>query len=312
MTPPLPIVLLVIDDNHKSTLIHKALKKDFNLFETQESFSAVDWLKHFHASIIILDEAALTKTWPLFVQHIRTLPDYAKVPILLITNNRKKAFTTQALQLDITDFLLEPLNAEEVSQRVLVHMKNAPISKRVSLLSKKIARTPLHKIAPSFLRRFMVTEEVIRRISQSRKKRFPLTLVMIEIDRFLKLQEEYKPQELHKLLEACISVFKSTLRKNDFLLPQGDGRFLLIFPYTSERAGIAMAQMIRKEIENTSLTAKEARIALSLSMALIAFDTDPAHTIYDQFDAILEKVDRALSKAKSTGNQLITFKRRTP
>ena len=132
-SPSIPIALVVIDDRKKTTLINKALKNIFNIFETQESFGAIEWLKHFQASVIILDEAALNKTWPLFVQHIRRLPDYAEVPILLISKNLKKTFTTQALNYGITDFLLDPLDSRKCSKGDRPY-ESSPIAKRVSLL----------------------------------------------------------------------------------------------------------------------------------------------------------------------------------
>jgi len=311
MTQHLPIALIVVDDRHKSALINRALKNMLNIFETQESFGAVEWLKHFQASIIILDEAALTKTWPLFVQHIRRLPEYTTVPLLLITNNLKKTFMTQALHDGITDFLIDPLDAKEVYQRVLVHMKNSPIANRVALLTKKIPRSSLQKIDVSLPKRFLVTEEVIRRIAQSRTAERPLALVMIEIDRFHELEEKYKAEKMQKLLDQCMALFKTHLRRNDFLLPQSGARFLLIFPHTSHRAAVAIAEMIRKEVESTIFSINSSRISLTLSMGLNAFDTDPERNIYEQFDAFLQKVDRALLESKDQSKQRIAFKRRT-
>jgi PleD family two-component response regulator len=235
-----PIALVVIDDRFKSALLHKALKTTCTLFETQESFSAVDWLRHFVASVIILDEEALNKTWPLFVQHVRRLPGYADVPILLISKNIKKSFFTEALSYGITDFLLDPLEADEVYKRVIVAMNRTPISKRVALLSKNIARTSL-KAEEALPKRFLVTEDVIRQIAHSRAHQFPLALVMIEIDRFKELEAKYTRELLHTLVDECASLFKSHLRKNDFLLPQGEARFLLILPHTSQRAAVAIA-----------------------------------------------------------------------
>jgi two-component system, cell cycle response regulator len=303
-----PIALAVIDDRYKSALIHKALKNACSVFETQESFGAVDWLKHFQASVIILDEEALHKTWPLFVQHIRRLPGYSDVPILLISKNIKKSFFTQALSYGITDFLLDPLEADEVYKRVIVAINSSPISKRVAQLSKKIARASL-KTEHSLPKRFLVTEDVIRQIAHSRAHQFPLALVMIEIDRFKELEEKYHRESTQKLSVECAGLFKLHLRKNDFLLPQGDARFLLILPHTSQRAGVAIAEMIRKEVESRAFTLKATSISLTLSIGFICFDADPTRSVYDQFDSFLEKVDKALMEAKGKGNKIITYKR---
>lgn len=304
----LPIALIVVANRLKSSQLKKALRDYFNIFEIQESFGAVDWLKHFQASVIILDEEALSKTWPMFVEHIRKLPDYAEVPILLISNNLKKTFLAQALTYGITDFLLEPLEVGEIYQRILVNMKTVPITKRVSLLTKKIARSPLQQIGFTYPRPFFVTEEVIKRISQSRTHQLPLALIMIELDGFATLDEQLSSEEKEELYNTLNAIIQMHLRKNDFLLPQNNARFLLIFPLTSERAAVSIAEMIRKEVESTSFVLKNHTPSITLSMGLIAFDKDSSlkRNIYDQFEMLLEKVDRALTEAKDQGNKIVT------
>src|SRR5271169_4945429 len=101
----LPIALIVVSNRYKSAQLKKALKNYFSIFEVEESFGAVEWLKYFQASVIILDEEALTKTWPAFVEHIRKLPNYIEVPVFLISSNIKKTFLSQAVKCGVSDFL---------------------------------------------------------------------------------------------------------------------------------------------------------------------------------------------------------------
>lgn len=312
-TEQMPIALIVIDNSYKSNLIYKALKHSFSIFEIQESFSAVDWLKHFQASLIILDEAILTKTWPLLVQHIRQLPGYAHVPILLISPNIKKAFLAQALNYGITDFLSEPLDPEELDRRVLVNTKIFPVSKKVSTLTPKISRPSLQKPEFSFTKHFLVTEEVIKHISQLRTHQKPLIFILIEVDKFQEIKQKYSSSFIEELLATLTAMFKAHLRKQDFFLPQTNARFLFILPNTSQRAAALIAEMMHKEVESKTFSLAPAAnnfLSVTLSIGLTAFNTDPHISIYDQFDIFLNKVDRALIQAKKKDNTLISIKKR--
>jgi diguanylate cyclase (GGDEF)-like protein len=166
------------------------------------------------------------------------------------------------------------------------------------------------KYPPSLPQRFLVTEEVIKQASLSHTPHMPQVLIMIEIDRFQEMQEVYSEDTLAQMLDTVSSLLQSLVRKQDFLLPQAKARYLLILPRTSQRAAIAMAETIRKEVEAQTFPAEPFPIPITLSLGLIAFDADPKRSIYDQFDAFLGKVDRALAKAKEKGNTLIAIKKR--
>ena len=135
-----------------------------------------------------------------------------------------------------SQFLLDPLDPDEVYQRLLVNVNSPSVTKRVSLLLKKIPPAVLQKMDLTLPKRFLVTEDVIKKISLSRTQHLPLALVMIEIDQFNEIKEKYNKEEVRQLVDSLMFLFTSLLRKYDFLVPQSEARFLLILPHTSQRA----------------------------------------------------------------------------
>ncbi len=136
----LPIVLIVSTDSYKSAFFKRSLKGMFQVIDTSDSFSAVDWLGSVQAAVIILDEKSFADTWPTIVEQIRSLTGYRDVPILFITNNLKKNFLVKAMNIGITDFINEPFDTDEVFQRILVATQAKPATKKVSMMAKKFKK----------------------------------------------------------------------------------------------------------------------------------------------------------------------------
>ncbi len=304
----IPVVLVVSGDSYKSAFFKRTLKGLFYVLDAADSFTAVDWLKSIQASLIIIDEKSLATTWPILVDYIRKLPDYRETPLLLITNNLKKNFLVQALNMGISDFINEPFEADEIFQRILVATESHPVAKKVSLMTKKFKKAPS---APprklSLPQRFVITEDAIKQVSTVQKKHQSLCLLLLESDNFQKTVSDIPGAE-ESLISHLHQYLKSQLRNLDALLPQGNGRFLMMLPNTSHRAAMMIAETIRKDIQETPFLFKGREYTLSLSIGLVSLDKHSAlaKSAYDQFDSLLGKVDKALLKAKQKGNKIVS------
>ncbi len=304
----IPVALVVSGDSYKSAFFKRTLKGLFYVLDAADSFTAVDWLKSIQASLIIIDEKSLATAWPILADHIRKLPGYKETPLLLITNNLKKNFLVDALSMGISDFINEPFEADEIFQRILVATESHPVAMKVSLMTKKFKKAPS---APprnlSLPQRFVITEEAIKQVANVQKKHQSLCLLLLESDNFQKTVSNIQDAE-EKLISHVHQYLKSHLRDLDVLLPQGNGRFLMMLPNTSHRAAMMIAETVRKEILEAKFHFKGREHTLSLSIGLVSLDKHSAlaKSAYDQFDSLLGKVDKALLKAKQKGNKIVS------
>lgn len=302
-----PIALIVSGDSYKNAFFKRVLKSSFYVIDAHDSFTAVDWLKSIHASLIVLDEKSLASTWPILADHIRKLPGYKDTPLLLITNNLKKSFLTSALNQGISDFINEPFEADEIFERILVATESKSVTKKVSLMAKKFKRPASTPRKLSLPQRFVITEEAIKEIATVQKKHLSLCLMLLEVDNYQKTIALFEGEE-EKLLSHTLGFLKSQLRNLDVLMPQGNGRFLMMLPKTSPRAAMMIAETVRKEFQEKKFHCQNRTYSLSLSIGLVSLDTHSAldKSAYDQFDSLLSKVDKSLALAKQKGNIIVS------
>ncbi len=291
----LPVVLVVSGDSYKAAFFKRTLKGLFHVIDVSDPFSAVDWLKSVQASLIILDEKTLSNSWEMVAEHIRKLPGYRDIPLLLITNNLKKSFLVNALNKGISDFLNEPFDTDEIFQRILVATQSKPATKKVSMMTKKFKKTlstPASKLSSP--QRFVITNEAMKEIALVQQKHQSLCLLLVEIDDFQKISSDIGKEGVQKMHSHFNQLFKTHQRPLDLILPQGNGRFLMLLPNTSHRAAMTIAETLRKEMQAKPFHFKSHSILISLSIGVVALDKNTALSQ----GSLLGKVGKALDKAK--------------
>ncbi len=295
-TNPLqPIALIVTSDAATAAFLRKVLRLTFQLIERQDPSSAQETLYSASVELVLLDSKGLNEE-ELFLalSRFRSSLGKKKTPILLITDNLKKKFAQDALRAGATDFINQPLDEDEIEQRIAVAFQAFERTKNISNVAKRL--TPGAPAAASSLaNRQFLNDQAIKAISKARQNEGHVSLLIVELD----VKKTAAPtEEMHLHL---LSLLQAMLRKNDILIPQSTGKFIVMLPKTSERAAELMAESIRTDVET--------KIApLSVSIGLISWDhSRPAiNSAAEEFDHLIEVATQAVQEAKKTGNRIIT------
>jgi len=303
-----PVVLILSRFSSKMLFFKKHLQEMFHIIEKENIEDALESLKNTAIDIILLDEKSCETSIFTFCPQIRRLKGYETTPILLITGNLKQTFIFKALNAGVSDFLHEPLDEEELFQRIAVSMKVQERQKKLGTLIERVAKqSSLAKEEKKLSERLLLNEEALKEIARAKKNAMPLSLVMLEIDGTPQIAKEWGDLVFEELLIAVNAFLKQQLRKHDSLFPQGGGKYLILFPKTSSSAAKAIADTIRKEIKERVFATKKTPLRITASIGLISY-AEPAfeqENIYSYFDSLLLKVNKALSKAKKKGNATI-------
>ncbi|MBS0649366.1 MAG: response regulator [Verrucomicrobia bacterium] len=288
------IALVVIEGHAKLLILQKALK-DAHLIERSDLKSTLELLKTTRVDLVILD-AKIQEGHSLETAEKIRAAVFKETPILLITSNLKKSFYQAALRAGITDFINAPLDKNEIEQRIAVTFKNQDKPKKITQIAQR--STPRMKAQLPLTKHKFLNDQAMKEIAKARKSSTILSLLMIELDEFKKIPTSKSTaavSHLHKVLQQ-------NLRKNDLLIPQAPGQFILMLPRTSHRAADIIAETIRTEVLRTSFS-----LPLSVSIGLITLDkTTPISTPADDFNHLLEGVKRATDEAKKTGNKIVS------
>ncbi len=130
---------------------------------------------------------------------------------------------------------------------------------------------------------------------------YPLSLVMIDIDHFKMVNDQWGHQVGDLVLKRLGDLIVNTVRNVDVVCRYGGEELLMILPHTEGSDAFIMAEKLRIKIERTEiLTADKNRdhspvkVTVSLGVASVLPEIESAH-------ALLGQADKALYYAKQRG-----------
>ena len=127
-----------------------------------------------------------------------------------------------------------------------------------------------------------------------------LTLLLLDLDHFKKVNDTYGHQAGDQLLIHFVEVVGPLLRKSDILARVGGEEFAVLLFKTDAEGAFTLAEKIRKVVESMTIKCQEQDIYITTSIGVAQ------NIITDKtFDEIYARSDKALYKAKEQGRNQV-------
>lgn len=128
-----------------------------------------------------------------------------------------------------------------------------------------------------------------------------LSLLMLDLDHFKKLNDSYGHTAGDKVLQRLTTLCVNTLRNVDFFGRWGGEEFVALLPETDIEGASIIAERLRKIISENVLTFNDHKITFTVSIGIAQFK-DGENTV----DAPLSRADSAIYDAKKAGRNRIS------
>lgn len=192
---------------------------------------------------------------------------------------------------------IEYLNRELVSALEQIDIKNREIQKMMIT----------DKLTGLFNRHHLVT--VLQdEIARCNRYGHPLAVMMIDIDDFKSINNNYGRAAGDTMLEYVGTLIKENTRKFDRSFRYGGEEFIVVLPETDITLAYIVAERIRKGFEIKTFTVSndaslpETNISRTLSIGITA--TFPYKTNNINIEELLNQSDKALYLAKNKGGNI--------
>lgn len=149
---------------------------------------------------------------------------------------------------------------------------------------------------------FTLLMERLDTINSSGSKKDSLSILMLDIDFFKKINDTYGHAAGDIVLEAVAKIIKSCTRNVDTAARYGGEEFVVMLNNTPPSAALAVAERIRKLVEDKIILydGQNIKVTISLGVSSYNFDLEPAKSI-------VERADKALYESKQNGRNRVTL-----
>jgi len=147
-------------------------------------------------------------------------------------------------------------------------------------------------------------DEYYKMIQRQRSRNFePLTLVMIDIDYFKKINDNYGHEAGDTVLATIAAMLQQRLRQQDILARFGGEEFVLLLPDTSDTGAMIICEMLRLALQHLTIEYQQHQISVTATFGVAELDLQNQDLSFWQNAA-----DEALYYGKAQGrNQVVLY-----
>ena len=152
------------------------------------------------------------------------------------------------------------------------------------------------------LNRRYLEERLAEEVERSKRHRFSMSFLMIDIDNFKEYNDRFGHQAGDRALELTAQCLKSALRSADVAARYGGEEFCVLLPQTSAAEALVIAERIRRRVETTPFPhgVEQQGGAVTVSIGVSAFGPR-----LETPESIVRGADLALYAAKSRGKNRV-------
>lgn len=160
------------------------------------------------------------------------------------------------------------------------------------------------------LRRYALLDHGLMAVKYSIRKRKPIAVLVLDIDKFKSLNDKYGHSFGDKILKRFVELCKNTLRNVDIFGRFGGDEFIAILPEANLEIALSVVQRIDAEILNSDIMFNHEKLDVTASIGIGVYDPDciaqeGPKTAEELLDFLIHKADLSMYVVKKARNSII-------
>jgi diguanylate cyclase (GGDEF)-like protein len=246
-------------------------------------------LAQFQPDLILMDMFMPGCTGVEAARVIRQYPEFLSIPIVYLSGDANIPMQVEALRLGGDHFLTKPYNP--VILNAVVQSK----IERYRALRRAMERDSL----TGLINHRTSKEKLATAIQQARADAHPLSVAMIDIDHFKKINDNYGHPMGDQVIRNLAWFLSQRLRKTDLIGRYGGEEFLVVLPGTDTVQASEVLDRIRHDFGQIKHPYNETWCTATLSIGLAQQQEDSG------VESLIKQADEALYTAKHAGRNRI-------
>lgn len=233
---------------------------------------------------------------------LRSLERTRFLPILLIAEQGDDEMIVRALDLGVTDYLMRPIDPNELLARSLTQIRRKRYNDRLRWSVKQSIELAVTDGLTGLHNRRYLDSHLKLLIDRSVARGRQMSICMTDIDRFKVINDTYGHDVGDAVLREFANRLRTAVRGADLACRYGGEEFVLVMPDTSAETAAAVAERLRMTIEQEPFRLAAGGAALQVTASIGIASLLPGG---DVPDALLKRADNALYEAKRSGRNRV-------
>jgi two-component system, cell cycle response regulator len=252
------------------------------------------------ADLVIVDLASSTFDPLRLCSQLRSNDATRRTPILLLAAPDDEGRVARALELGVNDYLLRPVDRNELLARVRTQIKR----KRYDEGLRQSLRTTVELAVTDPLtglqnRRFLESH-LPGVMERARTEERPLSLFIADIDHFKQINDRRGHDVGDEVLKEFARRIRNGSRASDLCCRLGGEEFVVVMPDTDGSVASQIAERLRFLIADSPFRCGSDVVPVTVSVGLAVFDRTA-----DDIASLMKRADRSLYAAKHGGRNRV-------
>lgn len=290
--------ILAVDDSPENLdLIRNILEPYYNVKVAVQGRLALHIAHTLQPDLILLDIILNDMDGYEICRLLKSSDKTRNIPIIFLTAKRSEKDEVLGFKIGGSDYITKPFSPQIVLARVKTHIE---LKSKTDLLEKLASVDGLTEVS----NRRAFDTALTRQWNQAHRTQTPLSLLMLDIDRFKQYNDYYG----HPAGDECLKKVAATLKTNtqraeDLVARLGGEEFAILLPNTDSAGALLCAEQYRKAIETLKIPHLDSHPLpfISVSVGVVTLLNNKYPTAGD----LIQAADDALYQAKKTGRNRV-------
>lgn len=300
--PPKTKVLIVDDEATLRQLLTEVLTEDG--YEVASCSTGSEALARLHSPAesfdIVVTDLKLPGAHGLEVLR-EALAKYPDCAVIIMTGYATVESAVECMKAGALDYVTKPLKLDELR---LIVKRAAEGLFLLAEAQKKRYYEELSRVdeLTGVLNRRRFRQLLLAEIERAKRGNRSLPLLLIDIDNFKRVNDTYGHGVGDHVLRALATLLTAEMRRIDHVARYGGEEFTVILTETGREGALAVAERIRKAVEEQDFRPEglEEAIRLTVSIGMAVYPEDAEEEI-----ELMVRADRALYAAKAAGKNCV-------
>jgi len=280
--------VLVVDDDPdiRQMYVHFLDMAGFDVCCVENGLKAISKIHQYQPDFVITDWNMPEINGIQLCQTLRRMPLDRYLYVLLVTSQDKLSDYVSGIAAGADDFLSKPIRIGELLSRLQAGTRFLELDFHLREIGRLDSLTGLYN-------RNFFTDILQHLWSFAVRHQRPLSCVMLEVDLFRQIDDQYGHINSGQVLKAISRIIQKICRGSDYLCRYEDAKFCILLPETSAAAAFICVERCQQALMEMPIHLDDYDVSASLSGGVaerFKEDLNP--------EQMLERADQALLAAR--------------